>query len=69
MNVLKRLKNFIGFKEKKILVQGFVYSSNFNYCPLVWYFSSAKSLQKIEQLKADCPLLFSIFFRGHEYYA
>ena len=20
-------------------------------------------------LKADCPLLFSIFFRGHEYYA
>ena len=50
LNVLKRLKNFIGFKEKKILVQSFVYS-NFNYCPLVWYFSSAKSLQKIEQLQ------------------
>ena len=50
LNVLKRLKTFIGFKEKKILVQSFVYS-NFNYCPLVWYFSSVKSLQKIEQLQ------------------
>ena len=51
LNVLKRFKkNFTGFKEKKILVQSFVYS-NFNYCPFVWYFSSAKSLQKIEQLQ------------------
>ncbi len=50
LNVLKRLKAFIGFNEKKILVQSFVYS-NFNYCPLVWYFSSSKSLQKIEQLQ------------------
>ncbi len=47
LNVLKRLKNFIGFKEKEILVQSLVYSY-FNYCFLVWYFSSAKSLQKIE---------------------
>ena len=43
LNVLKRLKAFIGFKEKQILIQSFVYS-NFNYCPLVWYFSSSKSL-------------------------
>ena len=43
LNVLKRLKNFIGFKEKKILVQNFVYS-NFNYIPIVWNFLSAKSL-------------------------
>ena len=50
LNVLKRLKVFIGFKEKHILVQSFVYS-NFNYCPLAWYFSSSKSLQKIEQLQ------------------
>ena len=35
LNVLKRLKEFIGFNEKKILVQSFVYS-NFDYCPLVW---------------------------------
>ena len=50
LNGLKRLKVFNGFKEKQILVQSFVYS-NFNYCPLVWYFSSSKSLQKIEQLQ------------------
>ena len=50
LNVLKRLKQFIGFNERKILVQSFVYS-NFNYCPLVWYFSSAKSLQKIEKIQ------------------
>ena len=50
LNVLKRLKSFIGFAEKEILVQSFVYSS-FNYCPLVWYFSTSKSLQKIKKYK------------------
>ena len=50
LNVLKRLKQFIDFEERKTLVQSFVYS-NFNYCPLVWHFSSAKSLQKVERLQ------------------
>ena len=50
LNVLKRLKQFIGFEERKILVQSFVYS-NFNYCPLVWHFLSAKSLQKVERIQ------------------
>ena len=50
LNVLKRLKAFIGFRGKQILVQSFVYS-NFNYCPLVWYLSSSKSLQRIEKLQ------------------
>ena len=31
-------------------VQSFIYS-NFDYCPLVWYFSSANSLQKIEKIQ------------------
>ena len=39
LNVLKRLKPFLGFAEKKVLVQIFVFS-NFNYCLLVWFFSS-----------------------------
>ena len=43
------LKSFIGFKEKKVLVQSFIFS-NFEYYPLVWYFSSSKSLQNIEKL-------------------
>ena len=50
LNVLKRLKSFIGFAEKEILVQSFVYS-NFNYCPLVWYFSTSTSLQKVEKIQ------------------
>ena len=50
LNVLKRLKSFIGFAEREVLVQSFVFS-NFNYCPLVWYFSSSKSLQKIERVQ------------------
>ena len=25
--------------------------SNFNYCPLVWFISSAKSLKKVEHLQ------------------
>ena len=50
LNVLKRLRSFIGFEQKKVLVQSFVYS-NFNYCPLVWYFTSMKSLPKVEKLQ------------------
>ena len=49
LNVLKRLKRFIAFNEKKILIQSFIFS-NFDYCPLVWHFSSTNSLQKIEEI-------------------
>ena len=48
LNVRKRVTAFIGFTGKQILLQSFVYS-NFNYCLLVWYFSSSKPLQKIEK--------------------
>ena len=40
----------MGFKEKEILLNSFVYS-NFNYCPLVWHFCSAKSVKKIEKIQ------------------
>ena len=40
----------MGFKEKEILLNSFVYS-NFNYCPLVWRFCSSKSLNKIEKIQ------------------
>ena len=41
---------FLNFKEKKTLISSYFYS-NFNYCPLVWMFSSAKSLNKVESLQ------------------
>ena len=50
LKVLERLKSFIGFAEREVLVQSFVYS-NFSHCPLVWYFSSSKSLQQIERIQ------------------
>ena len=50
LNALIRLKRFLGFKEKRILINSY-FIANFNYCPLVWMFSSASSLKKIEKLQ------------------
>ena len=33
-----------------MLIQSFVFS-HFNYCPLVWYFTTARQLQKIEKIQ------------------
>ena len=49
LNALIRLKRFLGFQERKALVNSFVLS-NFNYCTLVWMLASSKSLTKIENL-------------------
>ena len=50
LNALIRLKLFLDFEEKKTLINSYFYS-NFNHCPLVWMFSSAKSLNKVESLQ------------------
>ena len=50
LNAIGRIQKFMGFKEKEVLVNSFVYS-NFNYWPLVWHFCSSKSLYKIEKYK------------------
>ena len=49
LHALIRLQMFLNFEEKKTLINSYFYS-NFNYCPLVWIFSSAKSLNKVESL-------------------
>ena len=49
LHALIRLRMFLNFEEKKTLINSYFYS-NFNYCPLVWIFSSAKSLNKVESL-------------------
>ena len=48
LNALIRLKQFLAFKEKRI---NSYFMVNFNYCPLVWMFSSTSSLKKIENLQ------------------
>ena len=51
LNALKRLRPYITHeKTRKMLIQSFVFS-HFNYCPLVWYCTTAKQLQKIEKIQ------------------
>ena len=50
LNAIFRLNSFLSFKAKLALVQSFIFA-NFNYCPLVWHFSSSKSLLKIERIQ------------------
>ena len=40
----------VGKHEKTVLIQSFV-QANFNYCPLVWFFTSPQSLRKIEYIQ------------------
>ena len=60
LNALVRLKRYLGHEERFVLVNSFIYS-NFNYCPLVWMFSSKRSLNKIENLQKRA-LRFVLFF-------
>ena len=46
---LIRLKSYLNFNAKRVLINSYIIS-NFNYCPLVWIYSTAKSLNKIESL-------------------
>ena len=50
LNALKRLRNIMEPKTRKTMVQSFILA-DFNYCPLVWYFTSAKQINKIEKIQ------------------
>ena len=49
LNVLSRIRKYIGFQEMKMLLDSFIFSS-FNYCPLGWHFCSPVLSQKIEKI-------------------
>ena len=51
-NAITKLGNFLGFEEKKVLIDSYFYS-DFNYCPLAWMFSHAKSFMKVEAFLYD----------------
>lgn len=53
LNAIQRLSKYIGPRELEVMLNSFIYS-NFNYCPLVWHFSSNKSLEKIEKIHQRC---------------
>ena len=50
LNAICRMGKHVGEHEKEVLIQSFV-EANFNYCPLVWFFSSPESLRKIERIQ------------------
>ena len=53
LNALTRLKSFLGLKERKDLVDSFIYSI-FHCCPLIWMFSLKKNyLIKLKVYKSE----------------
>ena len=51
MNALKRLQgSVISYNTREVLAESFILS-NFNYCPLVRYFSTAKQLQMMGKIQ------------------
>ena len=49
MNAFIRIAKYFNKNQKKMLINAFFYS-HFNYCPLIWMFSSKASNGKIEKL-------------------
>ena len=47
LSSLIRLTDFLCFEGRRVLKNG-CFMSNLNHCPLVWMFSNATSLKKIE---------------------
>ena len=48
LNAIGRIHRYLGFK---VLINSFIYA-NFDYCPLIWHFCSAK-LNKFKQGHLD----------------
>ena len=46
LNAIFRLKEYMSEKELEFVLNSFIYS-NFNYCLLVWHFSTNKSIEKL----------------------
>ena len=53
LNALSRLQKYMKKSEKGAIINSFILS-NFNYCPLVWYFSSCESTRKIKNIQKRC---------------
>ena len=53
LNALSRLQKYMGKSEKEAVINSFI-PSNFNYCPLVWHFSSCESIKEIEKIQKRC---------------
>ena len=50
LNILRRLSRFMGYNERRIIMQSSILS-NFNYCAPIWYFCSESNTAKIEEIQ------------------
>ena len=50
LNAICRMGKHVRESEKMVLIQSFV-QANFNYCPLVWFYTSPESLRKIDRIQ------------------
>ena len=55
LSALTRLNKFLCFEGKRDLINSY-FMSNFKYCPLVWMFSNATSLKKIENFRKSIKI-------------
>ena len=49
ITALQRLTGLIDYPSRKAMYTSFI-ASNFNYCPLVWFFTSRESINKIDKI-------------------
>ena len=68
ISALQRLTGLVDYQSRKAIYTSFI-ASNFNYCPLVWFFTSRESINKIDKIqeRADLfsritPLVITIFY-------
>ena len=50
LNVLQRLKRVLDYKSRMAIYKSFI-MSNFNYCPIVWMYTTKKLLDRIENIQ------------------
>ena len=50
ISALQRLTGLVDYQSKKTIYTS-VIASNFNYCPLVWFFTSRESINKIDKIQ------------------
>ena len=66
LNAVDRLRKYIGFPEKKALIEAFLFS-NFNYCPLIRHFISMISTNKIDSIqKRALRLLYNDYTSNYD---
>ena len=67
LHALIRLKSYLNFNRKRLLINSYKIS-NFNYCPLIWIFSTVKYLNKIESLqKRALRILYNDYSISYEF--